>query len=750
VKKQYIKVFKKFNKLYEVYYDESGFKHYKEVKEPKLTLYKEDSKGEYRYLFDKDKRLSPINFNSLQEYNEYIEKAKYFDRLDRFYGHIRPEIQHIYSEYRDMKEFRKPIIGFFDIETGFNRSYLDRDNNVVLNGKKFPDILEADFPILSIVINIPQKNRKYVLGLKEYSGQFKDDYIKCSNEKMLLDKFITIVKNEVDVLSGWNTSMFDYPALFNRMKRLNIDIRRMSHFKFLDRKVIKGRDGEIKVDYKHPSDTVLIDFLELYKNMTFDNKDSYSLDFIANLELNVGKKEYDGDLMDLYNNQYEEFIDYNVQDVDLLVQLENKLKMHQTLFTMAYEMNCNFIDAFSTVVPWTAYIYKESMKNGIILPNDIKDSVEKMKFKGGFTYLEKPGHYSSLLSYDFSALYPSVQISFNISIEKILSDDKLNEELLELRYRYTDGENVEKFLNLNDDDYIHINSVLKKYNVVMTPNGQFFKKDEQGVVPELLETIIKTRKIYKNAMLKLEKIYEDYKNYSGKYGSNSYIISEDILLNGSEGDIVEKLLSMSNEYFRKNLEHIMSYAEFCNIFQLVKKVQANSQYGYSGNEYALLSNPEIAKSITSTGRFYVQWVKKNVDRYFDSKYGYKPFVYADTDSVLGSSKIYIKDGNKEMKMNIEDLFENINGYIIDKQIDNSMRVIKRDIYTLSYGDNIEYKRVKYIKKHRVKKRMFRIKYRDVEIVVTEDHSIIVERDDKTLSVKPNEIKKGDKIILCSA
>ena len=74
-----------------------------------------------------------------------------------------------------------------------------------------------------------------------------------------------------------------------------------------------------------------LDYLQLYKKFTFSQRSSYRLDIIGEFEVGEKKVEYEGTLNDLYENDLEKFVQYNIQDVKLVKKLDDKLDFIEIL-----------------------------------------------------------------------------------------------------------------------------------------------------------------------------------------------------------------------------------------------------------------------------------------------------------------------------------------------------------------------------------------------------------------------------------
>ena len=70
-----------------------------------------------------------------------------------------------------------------------------------------------------------------------------------------------------------------------------------------------------------------LDYLDLYKKFTYGQQQNYRLDTIGRIEVGMGKVEYEGSLDELFRNDLDKFIDYNVQDVRIIVEIDKKMKL---------------------------------------------------------------------------------------------------------------------------------------------------------------------------------------------------------------------------------------------------------------------------------------------------------------------------------------------------------------------------------------------------------------------------------------
>ena len=164
-----------------------------------------------------------------------------------------------------------------------------------------------------------------------------------------------------------------------------------------------------------------LDYLELYRKFTYTNQESYRLDHIAFVELNERKldhSEFDT-FKEFYDNDWQKFIEYNIHDVRLVDQLDDKMKLIDLAYTMAYDAKVNYEDIFSQVRMWDNYIYVELLKRKIAIPPKKESATKSEKYAGAYVKEPKPGRYDWVVNFDLNSLYPHLIMQYNISPETI-------------------------------------------------------------------------------------------------------------------------------------------------------------------------------------------------------------------------------------------------------------------------------------------------------------------------------------------
>ncbi len=447
------------------------------VKSPKPTKY---------MSHDNSIWLDKIQFNSIGEAYEFIEQYKEVPDY-QIYGmrtfeyaciaDIFPtEIEYNYSNIR---------IFYFDIETTCETG--------------FPNMHTYDQQIISIACH---SNNKYtVFGLSDYQvkQEFPCEYVKCENERELLIKFIEYYqKEDPDILSGWNIRAFDIPYLIGRIDRIVEPgySKKLSPWEVIkENYLIENKDITL---YDLLGVTIL-DYLEVYKKFKLQKQENYKLHNIATVELGRGKLDYSsvGSFRTLYLTDFQTFIDYNLRDVEIILELENKLKYIEMICRMAYYAKANYIDTFKQVRMWDTIIFNYLKNKNIVIPP--KESLDKdEKFRGADVKDPITGMHKWICSFDVNSLYPMLIVKYNISPEKLLKSSMVNVTL-------------DQILDQSFD-----NSQIKNNKLTMAANGACFLKDGQGFLPQIISDMYQKRKEYKKIMIdseiELEKVKHELRS----------------------------------------------------------------------------------------------------------------------------------------------------------------------------------------------------------------------------------------------
>jgi DNA polymerase elongation subunit (family B) len=447
----------------------------------------------------------------------------------------------------------------------------------VASGDGFPSPDEASQEVTAITASY--KGIYYTFGCQDYTVKREDNkYIKCHDEKHLLHRFLQFWQSaDPDIITGWNIRFFDIPYLVNRMRKL---LGEKQTKNFSPAGIIKEHIQTVfnreQTEYELCGITTL-DYLEVYKKFTYSQQESYRLDHIAHVELGERKLDYSevDSLYQLYETDYEKFIDYNIKDVELVNQIEEKMKLLDMVIALAYDAKVNYIDTFKQVRMWDVLINNYLLEKGVIVPPK-KEVDKKTQFAGGYVKAPQVGMHDWVMSFDLASLYPHLIMQYNISPETFL---------------------VGEYQDITVDGII--DGKFEKTDDCLSASGYSYRKDKQGFLPEMMQRLYDDRVIYKKKMLEsLTKLEELTKS-----GGDTTQVTKDI-----------------SKY--KNL-------------QLAKKVQLNSAYGFLGNQYARFFDVRIAESITLSGQLSIKFIAKKLNAYLNKllKTDEDYVIAVDTDSV---------------------------------------------------------------------------------------------------------------------
>ena len=522
--------------------------------------------------------LQDRKFDSMRDARDYLRQ---FEGVSgkTIYGQNRFEYAFIGEQHKEMIDwdFDKVSIAIVDIEVGSE------------NG--FPDPYEANEPVTAIALRFIG-GHMFVFGCVDYEVKSQERYMKCKDEYHLLKFFLKLWQEKCpDALTGWNTKFFDVPYLVNRMRKVlgEEEAKKLSPWNIISERQAFVMNRKMTVyELVGVGD---LDYLELYKWYSPNGKsqESYRLDAIAQFELGEGKisyEEYDN-LHQLYRLNYQLFIEYNIKDVDLILKLEDKLKLLELALTLAYDTKTNYDDVFAQTRMWDALTYNHLMNQNIVVPPRIvKD--KDAAFEGAFVKDPQVGLHNWVASFDLNSLYPHLMMQYNISPETLIEPEDYTQEMRDV---LSQGVSVDKMLKKQVDL-----SALE--NVTITPNGQFFRTDMQGFLPKMMEDMYEDRKKFKKMMIQAKKDYEAETDDSKKYE-------------------IEKRI-----------------ARFNNL-QLAKKVSLNSAYGALGSQYFRFYDLRMALGVTTAGQFSIRWIESKINGYMNSllKTDKDYVIASDTDSI---------------------------------------------------------------------------------------------------------------------
>jgi len=587
-----------------------------------------DSKRKTKYKTLDGSPVEPIEPGTVRDCREFIKK---YNDVENFnvYGNERFIYQYISDKYPET-ELK------FDIEQ-IKLTTIDIE---VKSEYGFPDVESCAEEILLITLQDYTTKQIRTWGLGGFNNKQENVIYKSFNtEYELLTDFINwwmIEDNTPEVITGWNSKLYDIPYLCRRIDRILGEKlkKRMSPWGLVteEETFIAGRK-HISYDIGGVSQ---LDYLDLYKKFTYKAQESYRLDYIASVELGQKKldhSEFDT-FKDFYTKGWQKFVEYNIIDVELVDRLEDKMKLIELALTMAYDAKVNYEDVFYQVRMWDTIIYNYLKRRNIVIPP--KERSDKSdKYAGAYVKEPIPGKYDWVVSFDLNSLYPHLIMQYNISPETLLEtkhptvtvDKILNEELTFEMYQ----------------------------DNAVCANGAMYRKDVRGFLPELMEKMYNERVIFKKRMITAKKKYEKSKT--------------------------------------KELEKEIAR---CNNIQMAKKISLNSAYGAIGNQYFRYYKLANAEAITLSGQVSIRWIENRMNNYLNKilkTEGEDYVIASDTDSIylnLGPLVEVIYKGREKTNESIVSFLNKICEMEFEKYITSSYETLAK--YVNAYDQKMFMKR----------------------------------------------------------
>lgn len=506
--------------FFERVYDDELNKSVKREVKSMYEWYEPSSNGLYTYILDESIRLDKKNSSSSK------------DGRDK-YGFIDPLYKNIRDNYWNKNAYNlKPRTFFLDIET--------RTGQNGFTGFPVPEKANQEICLMQFYDSTSET--MFVLGNREWKHQsdykfnYKIQYINCKNEIDLLETYLKIFqKLDPLIIYAWNGSGFDYPYIFNRLKNLGFDTNRLSNY---GKCSCTASEFQGRTEFKFSCDGhYYIDLMNIYKKFVFKPRASYSLNSIAEIELNdkkVDHTEYEkfddfysgnytipknptdeqknskiykealaGNLDEVRELAYSDFVYYGIKDTYLIKQIDDKLKFTALQLMIVEKMGVLLSDATGTVRPWSQYISNRSYTENKIMP--FRKDNPHPNVVGGYVKDPTIGKHKWIISADVNSMYPLLSmVGFNMSPETYVSINKLPTDLRELVLTHFNNQDESARLDLPQEVWDRTSEALLKNNMCMGINGAVFKKHKLGMIPEMVLEIYNGRKKAKNKMLEFQ------------------------------------------------------------------------------------------------------------------------------------------------------------------------------------------------------------------------------------------------------
>lgn len=491
-----------------------------------------------------------------------------------YYGYDRFAYTYLAETYRGRVEYdsSKILVAFIDIETM-------ADSGV-------PDVGLADKAITAITVGM--NGRFYSWGTKPYTpSDPRVTYYKGLAEKDMLANFLlwwSHPDNCPDIVSGWNIEQFDIPYLVNRIRTLMGEraANSLSPWRILSEKTIEYQGKQRTVHI--PVGISVLDYMRLYHKLAVMTRavstpDDYKLNTIAHVEVNERKIDYTEheSLHDLWLNDFQKYMDYNIHDVDLVQKIDDKRQLIELVIAMAYNAKVNFEDMLGSVRAWECILHWQLLERGVVLPPRRENEAQELV--GAYVKETPPTSFDWVVSFDLNSLYSHLIMEWNISPETksgMLSRNYTIDQILA-------GALLDHAQELRDK------------NAIVAANSQLFSRDRKGYLPQILSEMYDARVVAKREAIRAAQRYQETKDEAFKREEAKW----------------------------KNMDK-------------VHKTNLNAAYGVLTNQYFLFYDHSNAEAITTNGQMVIRWIEMKMNQFLNKILGTvgKDYIIAmDTDSI---------------------------------------------------------------------------------------------------------------------
>lgn len=477
-----------------------GKRYLEKVPYKPYLFIRSDVESKYRTL--DGQMVSRIDFDSIYEAKDFQKTYANVANME-VYGFEKFVYTYLADEFRNTVPYIKGQIveWFLDIET--------------VGDGSFPDMETANQEVVAVTIRI--KDTRWVFGLKDFKTNDPNIlYTKFDTEVDLLTGLVNFFQSPIhrpDVITGWYIDFFDIPYLINRITVVLglSEARKLSPWGILQNRTVEIRGKEYTV--YTPLGVSILDYIDLYKKFTQNLQESYSLEYIAQEELGVGKLDYSEyeSLTDLYERNHQKFIEYNIIDVDRVFEIDQKLRFLDRVYAVAYGDKVNYNDALTSVLLWDVIIHNDLMKKNIVVP-PMKKVPDDRSIPGGYVKEPQPKMHKWAVSFDLTSLYPHLIIQHNISPETFV--------------RRADVETYDDEGKLYDIDVVQakLATVLEgqggalEKNYSVAANGCMYRKDKQGFLGRLMEEQFSMRVSIRDKLKEAKKLKRALEDEISKRG----------------------------------------------------------------------------------------------------------------------------------------------------------------------------------------------------------------------------------------
>jgi len=591
----------------------NGQREYKEYP-ANYVFYYDDPKGKFRTIYD-----TPVSRFSTKVGKEFHKEVRVNGNKKIWESDINPVFRCFEENYL-RQAAPKLQTAFFDIEVNFDpeRGYAPTNDpfNSITAISVYLDWLDK-----LVTLVVPPKSYTWDTA-QEICNQYENCFL-FDREQDMLDTFLNLI-DDADILSGWNSEGYDIPYTVGRIVRVlsKDDTRRLCLWGQYPKQRDFERFGATNITFDLIG-RVHLDYMQLYRKYTYEERHSYSLDAIGEYELDERKVAYEGTLDQLYNKDFPKFIDYNRQDTMLLGKLDKKLRFLDLANELAHDNTVLLQTTMGAVAVTEQAIINEAHQLGMVVPNRNREEQFNTQAAGAYVATPKAGMHDYIGAVDINSLYPSAIRALNMGPETIVG---------QLRPIMTDHYIKQKMDAGSSfaDAWEGLFGSLEYTAVMETQAGTEITIDWVQGGSDVLSAADVWRLIFDSG-----------KNWI--LSANGTIFSND--RKGVIPGLLERWYAERKEMQAKKKEATGDDIAFWDKRQLVKKINLNSLYGAILNPGCRFFDKRIGQSTTLTGRAIAKHMDAYINECITGEYDHvgKAIIYGDTDSCYFSMWPVVKE-----------------------------------------------------------------------------------------------------------
>ena len=583
----------------------NGERVYKEYP-ASYVFYYDDPRGKFQSIYGTP--VSRFTARSSKEFRkeQAIQRGKQLYESD-----INPVFRCLEDNYKN-KDAPELHTAFFDIEVDFHQEKGFSPTTDPFNAVTAISVYLQWIDQL-VTLAVPPKHMS-LESANDIARNF-DNCIIFAKEEDMFKTFLDLIE-DADVLSGWNSEGYDIPYTVNRITRVlsKDDTRRFCLWNQFPKERMFERFGAESQTYDLAG-RVHMDYMQLYRKYTYEERHSYSLDAIAEYELGDTKTQYEGTLDQLYNQDFKKFLEYNRQDTLLLDKLDKKLRFLDLANELAHANTVLLATTMGAVAVTEQAIINEAHERGLVVPNRKQRLTdEDTAAAGAYVAYPKKGVHAWVGAVDINSLYPSAIRALNMGMETVVGQLR---PIMTDHYIYDLVDNKKKSFAAA---WENIFGTLEYTAVMEQQRGTEITIDWQDG-----DTSVHS------ASEVWEMIFNS--NQPWMLTANGTIVSYE--RKGVVPGLLERWYAERKE-LQANLKKATDPKEqaFWDKRQLVKKINLNSLYGAILNPHCRFFDKRIGQSTTLTGRAIARHMAGHINELVTGVKDHvgEAIIYGDTDS----------------------------------------------------------------------------------------------------------------------